>query len=87
MDNDKYGRESRRLLGITSLCLLIVFDLSTLTSASARGGGQNLQNWSGYQQRLQESRGEVTNRSVSQPYTTPPSAYPGKKWKKRGKRK
>ncbi len=56
--------------------------------AHARGGGpSNLQNWSGYQQRLQESRGQVTNRSVSQPYTTPPQAYPGKKWKKRGKRK
>ncbi len=56
--------------------------------AHARGGGgPNLLSSPGYQQRLRESRGEVTNRSVSQPYTTPPPVYPGKKWKKRGKRK
>lgn len=72
---------------------LVVFLLSvggfamTSSVTHARGGGaSSLQNWSGYQQRLQESRGQVTNRSVSQPYTAPPPAYPGKKWKKRGKR-
>lgn len=72
---------------IPVVLLSVGFLMMIQTSASARGGGQSLQNWSGYQQRLQESRGQVTNRSVSQPYTTPPQAYPGKKWKKRGKRK
>lgn len=57
------------------------------TCAHARGGGAPQMNWPGYQQRLQESRGQVTNRSVSQPYTTPPSTYSGKAWKKRSKRK
>ncbi len=77
----------RNTLALGVVLLSIGFSVMIQTSASARGGGQNLQNWSGYQQRLQESRGQVTNRSVSQPYTTPPAAYPGKKWKKRGKRK
>lgn len=70
-----------------SMFSVFMLFLFLIESAHARGGGQNLQNWSGYQQRLQESRGQVTNRSVSQPYTAPPSTYPGKTWKKRGKHK
>ncbi len=77
----------RNTCALVVVLLSIGCSLILLNPASARGGGQNLQNWSGYQQRLQESRGQVANRSVSQPYTAPPSAYPGKKWKKRGKRK
>ncbi|MBX9710082.1 MAG: hypothetical protein K2X60_03540 [Xanthobacteraceae bacterium] len=56
----------------------------TSTPASARGGGPNQSNWAGYQRRLVESRSQL---GTTQPYTTPPSAYPGKKWRKRGKRK
>ena len=64
-----------------------LFLLAVTDAASARGGGPPQLNWPGYQQRLQESRGQVTNNSVSQPYTKPPSTYSGKKWKKRGKTK
>ncbi len=67
--------------------VLTALIVSGFSCAHARGGGPPQLNWPGYQQRLQESRGQVTNRSVSQPYTAPPSVYPGKTWKKRGKRK
>jgi hypothetical protein len=74
---------------IASLVLIIgVADVAS-TQAFARGGGSNFMNSPGYQRRLQESRGQVTNQSgslLSRPYTTPPSTYPGKKWRKRGKR-
>ncbi len=54
------------------------------TPTFARGGGPIQSNWAGYQRRLVESRGQL---GATLPYTTPPSAYPGKKWKKRRKRK
>ena len=70
---------------MTTALALTTLVLWNDVSAHARGGGPPQLNWSGYQQRLQESRGQVTNNSVSQPYTKPPAIYPGKKWKKRGK--
>ncbi len=77
----------KRSIKLASAFLLAVaaIDLASIATAEARGGGPpNLSNWAGYQRRLDESRGQT---SATQPYTTPPSAYPGKKWKKRGKRK
>ena len=44
----------------------------------ARGGAANLMSSPGYQRRLQESRQEY-----SKAYTTPPSVYPGRKWRHR----
>ena len=46
--------------------------------AFARGGAANLMSSPGYQRRLQESRQEY-----SKAYTTPPSVYPGRKWRHR----
>ena len=69
-------------LAAAFLLALAVVDLSNIDTADARGGGPNASNWSGYQRRLKESREQL-----GQSYTTPPSAYPGKKWKNRGKRK
>jgi hypothetical protein len=46
--------------------------------AFARGGAANLMSSPGYQRRLQESRKEY-----SKAYTTPPSVYPGRKWRHR----
>ncbi len=79
----------KRSIKLASALLLafLATGLAGNSAAHARGGGPPQLNWPGYQQRLMESRGYVTNRSVSQPYTTPPAVYPGQKWKKRGKRK
>ena len=50
--------------------------------AFARGGGANLMNSPGYQRALKESR-ERYQRAYTQPYTTPPAVYPGRKWRHR----
>lgn len=68
-------------LAAAFLLALAAIDFAGMATADARGGGGNTMNFPGYQRRLQESRGQL-----GQPYTTPPSAYPGKKRKKRGKR-
>ena len=52
------------------LILAAVAELALADAASARGGGSSFMNSPGYQRRLQESRGYVTNQSgslVSQP--------------------
>lgn len=55
-------------------------------SAFARGGGSNFMNSPGYQRALKESR-ERYGRAQTQPYTTPPSVYPGRKWRHRAWRR
>lgn len=49
-------------------------EISAMTEAVARPGGSNFMNSPGYQRRLQESRGYVTNRSNS--VATSPFAKP-----------
>ncbi|HEX7791656.1 MAG TPA: hypothetical protein VF467_14160 [Afipia sp.] len=67
------------------LLLLVAADLVFAGPASARGGGAaNLLNSPGYQRALQESRDRY--RRETQSYTQPPAAYPGKKWRHRGRR-
>lgn len=61
---------------------VIILVLFQIDSAHARGGGPNVTDSPGYQRRLVESRSQI---GQPQPYTAPPSTYPGKKWKKRGK--
>ena len=54
-------------------------EIAVVGEAFARGGGSNFMNSPGYQRRLQESRGYVTNQSgsiTSQPYLVPRSPYP-----------
>jgi hypothetical protein len=45
--------------------VLTVIDIAAIGAASARGGGSNFMNSPGYQRRLQESRGYVTDQSGS----------------------
>jgi hypothetical protein len=55
--------------------LAAVAELALADAASARGGGSSFMNSPGYQRRLQESRGYVTNQSgslVSQPAAPAP---------------
>ncbi len=62
--------------------LLAAFEL-TATAAMARGGAANIMNSPGYQRRLQESRGYVTNQSGSL-VTKPAPAVPHRhKWRRR----
>lgn len=69
---------------IVALVLAIgVADVSS-TEAFARGGGSAFMNSPGYQRRLQESRGQVTNQSNG-PYYAAPGVYPRKVWRKRGR--
>lgn len=51
----------------------------------ARPGGSSFMDSPGYQRRLQESRGQVTNQSgsLTRPYTRPPAVYPRQPVKKR----
>lgn len=56
------------------------------TQAFARGGGSNFMNSPGYQRRLQESRGQVTNQSGSLFSTPQFSPYPARKVRRHGKR-
>ena len=58
---------------------LAAIGVAGVSAAMARGGGSNVTNSPGYQRRLQESRGYVTNQSGSlfspapaQPMTTAP---------------
>lgn len=54
---------------LKNLCLsfaaLMIADACTMTAASARGAGSSIMESPGYQRRLQESRGYVTNQSGS----------------------
>ena len=68
-----------------SLLFLGFMQLANVGSAFARGGGSNIMNSPGYQRALQESR-QRRQDSYSQPYTQPPSVYPRKKWRHRGRR-
>ena len=56
---------------LLSFCALV--ELIGLTAAQARGGGSSFMNSPGYQRRLQESRGYVTNQSGSL-FAPPPAA-------------
>ncbi|CAN5513943.1 hypothetical protein BH11PSE4_BH11PSE4_30500 [soil metagenome] len=44
---------------------LAIIECAGISAASARGGGSNFMNSPGYQRRLQESRGYVTDQSGS----------------------
>lgn len=48
-----------------SFATLIIAETCTMTAASARGAAPNIMDSPGYQRRLQESRGYVTNQSGS----------------------
>ena len=66
----KYLKTVLILVGLTGVGEVVALD-----AAMARGGGGgNFMNSPGYQRRLQESRGYVTNRSNS--VATPPYAGP-----------
>jgi hypothetical protein len=56
----------KTVLGAAALVVLIVAaEFAGGSAAQARGGAANIMNSPGYQRRLQESRGYVTNRSGS----------------------
>jgi hypothetical protein len=57
------------------LTLFAAIELASLTTAQARGAASNIMNSPGYQRRLQESRGYVTNQSGSI-YAPPAAAAP-----------
>ena len=57
------------------LTMFVAVELASLTAAQARGGGSSFMNSPGYQRRLQESRGYVTNQSGSI-FTPPADAAP-----------
>ena len=70
------------LVGIVALGVLDV----GLNDAEARGGGSNFMNSPGYQRRLQESRGYVTNQSgslLSRPMVAAPPAHVEKRMRRR----
>jgi hypothetical protein len=48
-----------------ALAVMLVASEFSVTAALARGGGSSFMNSPGYQRRLQESRGYVTNQSGS----------------------
>ena len=54
------------------MVLFAVFELASLSAAQARSAASSIMNSPGYQRRLQESRGYVTNQSGS--VNTPPAA-------------
>jgi len=56
-----------RIVGYSACVIGLVagIDLAAVSAASARGGGSSIMNSPGYQRRLQESRGYVTNQSGS----------------------
>jgi hypothetical protein len=64
--------------------LVVALASNATTPAQARGGGPNLINSPGYQRALEESRKRYG--AQTQPYTQPPSVYPGRKWRHRGTR-
>jgi hypothetical protein len=65
----------KRLLNVTAAALLLLASDFVMTSAFARGGGANTMNSPGYQRRLQESRGYVTNQSGSLVSTQKPISH------------
>lgn len=56
-----------------SFAVLMIAEASIMTAASARGAGSSIMESPGYQRRLQESRGYVTNQSgsISSPQPAP----------------
>ena len=56
---NRLGRSTLMLAAFAAL------ELASLSAAQARGGGSSFMNSPGYQRRLQESRGYVTNQSGS----------------------
>ena len=61
-----------------AVALIALGDMAAISQAEARGGGSNFMNSPGYQRRLQESRGYVTNQSgsiVSRPIVVAPTPY------------
>ena len=61
-----------------AVAVIALSQIAVVSEASARGGGSNFMNSPGYQRRLQESRGYVTNRSGSilpQSTVVAPPAY------------
>lgn len=69
-----------------SLAALVIADICCMADASARGGASNIMNSPGYQRRLQESRGYVTNQSGSI-FTPTPAPMPVPHIKKRRHRR
>ena len=72
-----------------AIALIAMSDLAAMSRAEARGGGSNFMNSPGYQRRLQESRGYVTNQSgsiVSRPYLALPDPY-GERRQRRPRRR
>jgi hypothetical protein len=66
---------------VALLIFAAVAELALADAASARGGGSSFMNSPGYQRRLQESRGYVTNQSgslVSRPVVSAPVQHPRK---------
>lgn len=76
----------KSLRAVLVLAGLVGFgEIAVIENAMARGGGgSNFMNSPGYQRRLQESRGYVTNRSTS--IATPPFAGP-RAYKQRERRR
>ena len=60
-------------------CAAALILLLTATDAFARGAAGSIMNSPGYQRRLQESRGDVPNRSGSILSTQPSSVHHAKK--------
>lgn len=69
------NRIAKAAIGLVGL--ISADELFATSEASARGGGSNFMNSPGYQRRLQESRGYVTNQSGSifSNSTVTPRAY------------
>lgn len=63
--------------------LLAIAEIVVTSAAFARGGAANIMNSPGYQRRLQESRGYVTNQSGSILPLRPSHVYHGRRWKRR----
>lgn len=56
-------------------CAVALIALLTATEAFARGAASNIMNSPGYQRRLQESRGQIPDRSGSMLATQPSRMY------------
>ena len=69
-----------------AVALIALGDMAVTSEASARGGGSNFMNSPGYQRRLQESRGYVTNQSgsiVPRPLVVAPQPYVERRMRRR----
>jgi len=60
-------------------CAAVLIVLLSATEAFARGGAASIMDSPGYQRRLQESRGYVTNQSGSVVSPQPTGVYHGRK--------